>query len=169
MRAAQENLAPNVLANLLEPQGQPIRTKRSRQAKKVVKKAAAEAAAAGARAARPGPAAGAAAEVAEAEVAGADGPRATSPRAAKQAKLGTGGQALLARCAAVGEEANWKVSPPLGKVQERHLNYSMHAKATRSRTSSSLGMCVQQADGSGAREVDWLTRGVACCELKVEG
>ena len=44
-------------------------------------------------------------------------------------------------------------------------SYAQHAQATATRGSSSLAMCVQQADGSGPREVDWLVRSVAVCKL----
>ena len=92
-------------------------------------------------------------------------PRANSPRANKQQKLGDGGAMLLRRCVGVPAAGESEVSPPLDKVQERFTAYAQHAQASAARGSSSLAMCVQQADGSGPREVDWLVRSVAVCKL----
>ena len=89
--------------------------------------------------------------------------REESSRARKQRRLGEGEAALVRRSGVATDDSD--VSPPLDKVQERFTAFAEHARASAHRGSSSLAMCVAQADGSGAREVDWLSRTVAVCSL----
>ena len=90
-----------------------------------------------------------------------------SPRSYKQQKTRDSGAALLQRIAGMQVQSVREVSPPLGKVQERHGVWQENAKASMERGPSTLGMCVIQADGtSGAREVDWLSHSVASFSLR---
>ena len=156
----QENEAPNVYSNIqparLPSQQTRPEAKRVRKVKKVPRKLASTA-----EESEPVDTAAVVAKPAAVEVP----PRANSPRANKQQKVGDGGAMLLRRCAGVPAAGESEVSPPLDKVQERFTAYAQHAQATATRGSSSLAMCVQQADGSGPREVDWLVRSVAVCKL----
>lgn len=108
-------------------------------------------------------------DAAETARAGADDE--VAPRARKQQKLSEGSLALLQRCSGLAEAAGAQaeVSPPLDKVFARHTAFAQHAKASAMRGSSTLGMCVMQADGSGAREVDWLSRSVAVFRMAGQG
>lgn len=141
--------------------------KRVRKAKKVARRPAAEAAeAAPVAAAKDAPAVVAAEPSAPTED---DGPA----RAHKQQKVGEGGAVLLQRCAGLNEvaSATSEVSPPLEKVVARHAVFAQRAKATAARRSSSLGVCVRQADGNHKKEVavDWLSRSVAIFRLGGDG
>lgn len=105
--------------------------------------------------------------VAEAQVAESSR-RPASPvqaRAHKQQKLSDGEAALVRRCLSLGAEANWSISPPLSRVQERHVAYAMHAKAMRSRGPSALQSASEHLPGSEGSLVECLIKGVANVEL----
>jgi len=152
--ANKENLAPNVYASLVVD-----RPKRTRRVKKAAARPPAQRTSAAA--------ATAATAAAPAEAVPAESSRSASPapmtRAYKQQKLTGGEAAILARCPALSSDQTSNVSPPLGRVTERHIAFALRAKATRVRGPSSLKVCCAAC---GPRsEVDRLTTGVACCEL----
>lgn len=104
----------------------------------------------------------------------ADGPiKADSPTAArviKQQKITQGEAAVVRRCLALHSDENWNVSPPLGRVQERHIAFALHAKATRARGPSALQQTDLQslhAPGSEARTLERLISGISSCELQL--
>jgi hypothetical protein len=145
---AQENIAPNAMEGHMmaraadDPKRVAKRTKRTK------------------RVARPATATETATEADSSAAAAPVGPtRADSPRAGKQQKLDVD---TVQRCLGESRSEN---SPPLAQVQERFAAYAQHAKRHAVRGPSALASCVQQADGSGPREVDWLSRGVAVCTL----
>lgn len=147
MRASQENVAPNILELSAGEESRRAPPKRTR--KKVARSRPTDVVV---------PADAAVGETAAAEPVGSAG---------KQQKLSDGSAALLQRCSGVTEanSASSEISPPLEKVVARHAAFANHAKVSALRRSSSLGMNVLQADGSGARELDWLSHTVATCEL----
>ena len=94
-----------------------------------------------------------------AETASAPGDKAASPRLGKVPKVGRRRDELRQSIPALPGVTARAPYPPLGKADERHLHHIM--KTTRTRRASPLGMQVHHADGSGARELDWLSRAVA--------
>lgn len=156
MCTSQENLAPNVLANVHLGGKSAPQKRMVRRAKKVARPAAATFQAG----------AGAVAEAAEdAEVAAVGRP--ASPQSRQRQKLGDGSAALLQRCAGVTAGGSWQVSPPLSKVQERHSAFSTRIEATFARGPSMLALDAQQQE-TRKREVDGLAQSVAEC-VALEG
>ena len=86
-------------------------------------------------------------------------------RPAKQQKIGDGERALVNRSSALSAESNWTVSPPMPRVQQRHIAFALKAKSTRARGPSALHAASELATGSDAREVEVLIRGVESVEL----
>lgn len=148
----QENLAPNVLANVNLGDAPAAGKKRVvRKAKRVARPSAAGVIGQGSQ------------EVADAV--GAVVSRPASPRPSQRRKLGDGSVALLQRSSVGG---SWpEVSPPLSKVQERHSNYALRAEAASARGPSALARDAQQQESS-KREVDGLAQCVEQC-VALEG
>ena len=86
--------------------------------------------------------------------------RLSPTRMTKQQKVG-GEAVLLSRCAAVRPEANWNISPPLGRVQECHFAFNLREKSRRSRCPSSLQSTSKQLPGLTMPDVKHLIDGVA--------
>lgn len=149
---SQENIAPNVAAQLRMSTD---RTKRTRRPKA---KVAAAPVAAAPVAAAPAPAH---AEQVQSEASR----KQPSPRASKQRRLHNGASAVVRRCPGLGADASWNISPPFGRVQERHIAWALHAKATRSRGASTLATSSSNIAPQIA-EVDRLSSGVASCDIE---
>lgn len=156
---AQENVAPNILAqqahvgaNGAPPQARAKRVAKAGVSKRKTKTAAAQVAA---RAAQAHAAATTAGDAQSGEV----GTRSGSPQPSTQRQPDGGSQAVLVRYAGVrASGAACRISPPLAKVQERHLQFAMRAKAVRERGPSALGVHT-------AAELDWLSRDVSCWQI----
>ena len=86
-------------------------------------------------------------------------------RPAKQQKIGDGERALVNRSSALSAESNCTVSPPMPRVQQRHIAFALKAKSTRARGPSALHAASELATGSDARDVEVLIRGVESVEL----
>ena len=150
-RAAQENFAPNGMELGVDHSKKVRRVKGAAgsSSKAVAKKLAAVAA-------KP------------AATEGESSHRPISPaqaRPAKQQKIGDGERALVNRSSALSAESNWTVSPPMPRVQQRHIAFALKAKSTRVRGPSALHPASELATGSDAREVEVLIRGVEGVEL----
>ena len=165
-RTVQENIAPNIIMDEVGSgynMGRSKRTRRLKQASSGSNVAAVPKRVAAASAAAPAPQAEAPSAASERT---GESVSPTRARARKQQKCGDGEFALVRRCKAFGDEVQSKVSPPLGRVQERHFAFSLHSKAMRSRGPSALQAMSENLPGSQAHEVERLVRGVACVELQ---